>query len=174
MSAVTLLCLCLFMVPAWGQMRALLPDESEVPPGEAMPIDGVYTLAFNGATFRIEAGRAVVVTPYTHLFVMSVMPGMVTTRDIRRTAPGIYEGYDLPALGPWRATLKPDRTIDVHIQGKFGPFSSRLVPVEIHDPGRLAAEIAEMQGGAPSPAPFGARSVPQETGSIYPPGWDAP
>ena len=172
MSAMTFLCLS--VVPAWGQMRALLPDVSEVPAGEAMPIDGVYTLAFNGAKFRIAAGRVVVVTPYTHLFVMSVTPGQVTTKDIVRAAPGVYAGYDLPALGPWRATLNADRTIEVHIQGKFGPFSSRLTPVEIDNPDWLEDEIAAMQGGTPQPAQFGVRArESQSPESIYPPGWDA-
>ncbi len=165
---------CVSISTADAQMRALLPDKSEVPPGEPLPIDGVYTLAFNGAKYRFEAGRAYLVTPYTHLFVMQVTPGMVATKDIVRTGPGVYDGYDLPSLGPWRATLQPDGSIKVQIQGKFGPFSSVFAPVEIDDPDWLRAEIVEMQGGTPQTAGFGSRAGSRKTDSIYPPGWDAP
>ena len=161
------------VLPVLAQMAAFLPDVSTVPPGEPMPIDGVYTLTFNGAQFRIEAGHIIAASPYTHLFVLQVIPGMVTTKDIVRTAPGRYEGYDLPALGGWQGTVQPDRTIKIDIQGKFGPFSSSLVPVSIADPARFNAELAEMRGEPVAPVQYGSRAKPDNAQSIYPPGWDA-
>ena len=164
---------CLFTHAALAQIRADLPDISLVPPGQPSAIDGVYTLTFNGAQYRIEAGRIAVVTPYTFMVIFKAEPGMVVTKDVSRAAPGEFVGYDLALKGKWTAKLHPDGTISVNVAGQLVPFSSTLIPVKLVDSAWQQREIAEMQGKTPPPVQYGSRSGPDNSGSIYPPGWDA-
>ncbi len=134
-----------------AQMPALLPSRYDVPETEPLPIDGVWTISTIGKRTHIERGRAHVVDPWLHLFVMQVQPGMVVLRNFRRTGAGRYTAEDLPLAGPASFALQPDGTIKAQIKGALGPVAYDLIRQTADDPVALDAEIAALGGGAPPP-----------------------
>ena len=113
---------------------ALLPMVDTVPPGQALAIDGVWTVASLGKRVRVEKGRIVVVDPWRHLFVLKVRAGMVVVKDIRDQGQGIYGGYDLMAVGSWRATKNASGNLDVELGGLV-PSRFQMLPVQLDNPG---------------------------------------
>jgi hypothetical protein len=163
----------LFSLPAAAQISVDVPKVSEVPPEQPSAIDGTYTTDYNGAEFRIDRGRVIVVTPYSIMFVVKMERDSVVTRDIARTAPGVFVGYDLGLKGKWEGRLNPDGTIHIKIAGQLFPLEQTFTPIQLADPAWQKREIAEMQGKATPPVQYDSRPGSGSSGSIYPPGWDA-
>ena len=130
-------------------LPALLPDKTTLPPGDPMPIDGMWRIDAVSARVRIEGGRIFALDPWVHLLVWKVLPGMVVTKDLKRTGPGIYEGDDLPNLGPWKGTLNGNQQLEVHIQGQLAPIDLVLTALQPDDPAALRRERAAQEVAAP-------------------------
>lgn len=130
---------------------AFLPMNHEVAEGEALPIDGVWTISTIGKRIRIERGRAYAVDPWLHLFVLQVKADMVVLRDFRRVSAGHFRAEDLPLLGPATLTLDPDGNLKVHVQGALGPVAYQLIQREVDDAAALDAETAAISGGVTLP-----------------------
>lgn len=130
---------------------ALLPDKTAVRPGDPMPIDGMWRIDPLSARVRIEGGRIYALDPWVHLLIWQVMPGMVVTRNLERTAPGEYTGDDLPNLGRWVGVLNDNQQLVVDIAGTLGPLHLTLTALQPDDPGAFRRERAaqsEASGGA--------------------------
>lgn len=125
---------------------ALLPDKTTIPPGEPMPIDGVWRIDSLGARVRIEGGRIYAVDPWIHLFVFKILPGQVVTKELARTGPGEYQGEDLPNSGLWRGTLNDNQQLEVVIKGKLAPIQVVLTALMPDSPVALRKERAEQIG----------------------------
>jgi len=134
-----------------AQMPALLPRRFDVPESEPLPIDGVWMISTIGKRIHIERGRAYVVDPWLHMFVLQVQPDMVVMRNVRQTGAGQYTADDLPLAGPAAFTLRPDGNISVQVQSVLGPLSYDLIRQTADDPAALDAEIAALGGGAAPP-----------------------
>lgn len=144
-GAISLIACCLWALPATAQqpmpeIPAFLPMAHTVPQGEVSPIDGEWVITAIGKRIRIQAGRAYAIDPWLHLFVLKIQPMMVVIKDIRRVQPGQYTGQDLPLMGAWRASLGPDGTLSVSVQGAFGPVQYVLMPISQDDPQAFAQE----------------------------------
>lgn len=124
------------------QIPAFLPYSTDVAMSERYPIDGEWVVNTIRKRIRIEAGRAYAIDSWLHLFVLKVEPLMVVIQDIQRTGPGQYSGYDLPLMGAWNATLMPDGTLNVTVQGTLGPVSYKLIPMRQDNPELFAQEKA--------------------------------
>lgn len=138
-------------LPAGAQMPALLPSRFDVPESEPLPIDGVWTISTIGKRIHIQQGRAFVIDPWLHLFVMQIQTDMVVLRNVRSIGAGRYTAEDLPLAGPATLTLLPDGNISVHVKGALAPVSYTLLRQTPDDPSALEAEIAAIGGEAPPP-----------------------
>ncbi len=115
------------------QIPAFLPLYTDVPAAERMPIDGEWMVNTIRKRIRIEAGRAYAVDSWLHMLVLKIEPMMAVQKDIRRTGPGQYAGYDLPLVGQFTAQLQQDGTLKVSVSGILGPANYVLVPVRVDD-----------------------------------------
>lgn len=121
-------------VPAIPEIPAFLPlSHTVAASNEAMPLDGVWNITNINKRIRIERGRAYAVDSWLHLFVLRIQPNMVVTKDIARTGPGTYSGYDLPLAGPATYTANSNGTLDLSVQGLLGPVKLLLAPVQLDD-----------------------------------------
>ena len=148
--------------PEIPQIPAFLPTADQVPAAQPMPLDGTWLVNTIRKKIRIEGGRAYAVDPWVHMFVLKVEPGMVVLRDIAPAAPGKYTGSDLPLMGQLTATVQPDRSLAVSVQGALMPVQYQLIPVQLDNPqwyaqemtaAGLAAPPAVTAPGASQPAP---------------------
>ncbi|QFU76261.1 hypothetical protein EY643_11645 [Halioglobus maricola] len=131
-------------------LDAFLPHSYDVPKTAPLVIDGLWNISIINKKIRIEQGRAIVIDPWLHLFVLKVNKGMVVVRDIKQVNVGQYSGYDLPLLGPSTMSLKPNGNIDVHVDGTFGPVKFELQQRELSYPQHMQQELAamaQMRGG---------------------------
>ena len=110
------------------QMEAFLPYETQVPPTEALAIDGDYKISTLGKTVRIDRGRAYAIDPWTHALTLKIRPNMVVQKDIRQTGPNTYTGEDLPLLGTATMTALPDGRISVSV-ASIPKYDYVLIPV---------------------------------------------
>jgi hypothetical protein len=131
-----------------AQIPAFLPMSSVVPMTEDLPIDGEWMISTIGKRIRIEAGRAYAVDPWTHMFVLRIQPSMVVFKDMKRTGPGEYSGYDLPLMGTLTARLQPDGSLSVSVQGALIPVQYTLLPVTIDDPDSFEMEKTGQYDGS--------------------------
>jgi hypothetical protein len=122
------------------QVPAFLPNETDVPMGQKLPIDGDWIINTIQKRIRIEGGRAYALDPWLHLLVLKIEPLMVVLENIHRTGPGRYSGQDLPLMGPLTATLGPDGSLSVSVAGAMGPARYSLIPVRLDDPQSFAQE----------------------------------
>ena len=111
------------------QMDAFLPSREAVPEGQAMAIDGDYTISTIGKRIRFEGGRAYAIDPWLHGFSLKVRPGMVVIRDITKTGDGTYAGEDLPLMGKATFRVAGSGAMDVQVAGALGPANYQLIPV---------------------------------------------
>lgn len=116
-----------------AQIPAFLPMSTAVPMTEKLPIDGEWIISTIGKRIRIEAGRAYAIDPWSHLFVLQIQPSMVVIRDIRRSGPGAYSGYDLPLMGTLTGRLQADGSLSVSVRGALMPAQYTLIPVRVDD-----------------------------------------
>ncbi|MCB2089308.1 MAG: caspase family protein [Sphingomonadaceae bacterium] len=119
-----------------------LPGRYDVPAGEALAIDGVWTLSTNKKRIRIERGRAFAVDSWIHLVVTRVYSDQVVVKDMRRTGPGIFDGRDILLQGKSVMKLRKDGNLDVRV-GTF-PFPTKytLIREGVDDPAAYAQERA--------------------------------
>jgi len=111
------------------QMDAFLPYESQVPPTQALPIDGDYTISTLGKRVRIDRGRSYALDPWTHAMTLKIRPNMVVSKDFRQIGATEYTSQDLPLLGTASMTVQPDGRIAVNV-ASIPPYSYFLLPVE--------------------------------------------
>lgn len=168
--------MCFISKPAYAglapgqipQIPAFLPYSMDVAMSERYPVDGEWVINTIRKRIRIEAGRAYAVDSWLHLFVLKIEPLMVVIKDIQRTGPGEYSGYDLPLMGAWTAKLLPDGTLNVNVAGTLGPVSYKLMPVRLDNPVLFEQE----KGGQytqPTPDPIMTPTPPPEATPIQPP-----
>lgn len=161
--------------PLGGQIPeipAFLPMSTDVPMTEKLPIDGEWTISTIGKRIRIEGGRAYAIDPWLHMFVLRVQSSMVVLKDIRRTGPRQYSGYDLPMMGNLTANLQPDGSLSVSVQGAIMPVKYNLIPVRVDDPRSFDMEKTGQHPGPGSRPEYGQQpGYPQQPGQ---PGADAP
>ncbi|WP_202962375.1 hypothetical protein [Congregibacter litoralis] len=134
-------------IPEVPQIPAFLPMMTDVPATDAMPIDGEWMISSIRKRIRIDRGRAYVVDPWVHMFVLKVEPMMVVISELRRTGPGQYTGKDLPLVGQFNATITPDGLLDVNVAGMLGPVKYKLMPVSITDQQAFEFEKSCMTSG---------------------------
>ncbi len=145
------------------EIPAFLPMLTAVPAGEAMPIDGTWSITSIAKTVRIERGRVYAVEGWLHLFVLKIQPGMVVIKDLRPSAPGVYTAQDLPLMGPWQGRMTPDRTLAVEVQGALGPARYQMVPLQLDHPQWFAQAMQEAGLAGPGSA------APAEPPTAYQP-----
>jgi hypothetical protein len=134
------------------QVPAFLPNETDVPMGQKLPIDGDWIISTIHKRIRIEGGRAYALDPWVHLFVLKIEPLMVVLENIQRTGPGRYSGQDLPLMGPLTATLGPDGSLSVTVAGAMGTSRYSLIPDRLDDPQSFALERSGQYVQPPSQA----------------------
>ena len=109
------------------KVKAFLPMSYNVPPTEAMPLDGVYMITGMDKRIRIEKGRSFAVDSWMVLMVLEVRPNMVITKDIVPTAPGKYTGLNL--------TFGKEETFEVtaagNLEAKVGGHNFTLIPLRL-------------------------------------------
>jgi len=111
------------------QMDAFLQYETQVPPGQALPIDGDYTISTLGKRIRIDRGRSYALDPWTHAMTLKIRPNMVVGKDFRQISATEYTSQDLPLLGTATMKVQPDGRIAVNV-ASVPPYSYFLIPVE--------------------------------------------
>jgi hypothetical protein len=111
------------------QMDAFLEYESQVPPTQALPIDGDYTISTLGKRIRIDRGRSYALDPWTHAMTLKIRPNMVIAKDFRQISATEYTSQDLPLLGTATMKVQPDGRIDVNV-ASFPPYKYALLPVQ--------------------------------------------
>ncbi|HAI96903.1 MAG: hypothetical protein CL866_02635 [Cycloclasticus sp.] len=136
-------------IPQVPQIPAFLPMMMDVPMTKKLPIDGEWMINDIRKRIRIEGGRAYAVDSWLHLFVLKVEPMMVVSQDWRRIGPGKYSGQDLPLVGPFTATLMPNGSMSVQVQGMFGPVNLTFSPVRVDDQRRFEREKSGQGSSAP-------------------------
>lgn len=111
------------------QMDAFLQYETQVPPTEALPIDGDYTISTLGKRIRIDRGRSYALDPWTHAMTLKIRPNMVVAKDFRQVSATEYTSQDLPLLGTATMKVQPDGRIAVSV-ASIPPYNYFLLPVE--------------------------------------------
>lgn len=111
------------------QMDAFLQYETQVPPTEALPIDGDYTISTLGKRIRIDRGRGYALDPWTHAMTLKIRPNMVVSKDFRQISATEYTSQDLPLLGTATMTVQPDGRIAVSV-ASLPPYNYFLIPVD--------------------------------------------
>ena len=111
------------------QMDAFLQYESQVPPTQALPIDGDYTISTLGKRIRIDRGRGYAIDPWTHAMTLKIRPNMVVSKDFRQISATEYTAQDLPLLGTATMKVQPDGRIAVSV-ASIPPYNYFLLPVE--------------------------------------------
>ncbi|MEM1036688.1 MAG: hypothetical protein AAGI14_08005 [Pseudomonadota bacterium] len=122
------------------QMDAFLEYETQVPPTEALPIDGDYTISTLGKRIRIDRGRSYALDPWTHAMTLKIRPNMVIGKDFRQISATEYTSQDLPLLGTATMLVQPDGRIDVSV-ASIPPYKYTLLPV--NGPSTTAPGTAE-------------------------------
>jgi hypothetical protein len=106
------------------KFKAFLPMSYNVPPTEAMPLDGVYMIAGMDKRIRIEKGRSYAVDSWMVMMVLEVRPNMVLTKDISPIAPGKYTGYNF--------TFRKEEIFEVtpagNVESRVGGTRFTLIP----------------------------------------------
>ena len=129
------------------KFKAFLPMSYEVPPTEAMPLDGVYMIAGMDKRIRIEKGRSFAVDSWMVMMVLEVRPNMVITKDIVPAAPGKYTGYNL--------TFRKEETFAVtaagNVESNVGGTRFTLFPLSLDNPAWFDQEMIAA-GFKPIPA----------------------
>ncbi len=156
------------------EVPAFLPMVAAVPAGEAMPVDGTWSITSIGKTVRIERGRVYAVEGWTHLFVLKIQPGMVVIKDLRPSAPGQYTAYDLPLMGAWLGRMAADRTLTVDVQGALGPAKYQLMPLQLDNPDWYQQALAEAGLAAPGSTAPGAAAPGYSPPAYQPPAYPPP
>lgn len=128
-----------------------------VPATAPLAIDGVWRVSTLGKRVRIQQGRSFVLDPWRHLFVMQIQRNMVVVRDLHDAGGGAFGGYDLMALGAWRAVKNASGNLDVVVSG-ITPTRFQLIAVELDNPEAFAA--VPVAGAQSPPAPPAQRPVP--------------
>ena len=138
------------------QVDAFLPDKFSVEQTDPLPIDGVWMISTIKKKIRIEGGRAYAVDSWLHLFTLKVQPDMVVVKDMKRTAPGVYTGFDLPLMGESTMTLNDDGNLQVSVAGMLGPAKFALIRREVADEAAFQTERDVKAGRVtqPTPAPI--------------------
>ena len=117
-------------VPAYAVIPGLLPSIQDVPVGEPLPIDGIWTIRELGKRIAIDKGRGWAVDTWVHAFVFQIMPNQVVLRNFQAMPDGTFIADDLPLMSKVRFTPQPDGTITAQTQG--------MIPVTYHlDPNSL-------------------------------------
>lgn len=111
------------------QMDAFLDYETQVPPTEALPIDGDYTISTLGKRIRIDRGRSYALDPWTHAMTLKIRPNMVIGKDFRQISATEYTSQDLPLLGTATMKVQPDGRIAVSV-ASIPPYKYVLLPVD--------------------------------------------
>lgn len=143
--------LCILSSTSVKALETPLPMVDSVPATAPLPIDGVWRVSTLGKRVRIQQGRSFVVDPWRHLFVMQIQPNMVVVRDLHDAGGGAFGGYDLMALGAWRAVKNASGNLDVVVSG-ITPTRFQLIAVELDDPQGFAA-VPVAGARSPSAAP---------------------
>lgn len=130
-----------FASDANAQNVADLPHHEDVQPLEAMAIDGVWQLKELGKKVVIDQGRVIALDGWTHMFLWSVEPGMVTSSNLREESAGRYTAYDnlLKSKTNWQ--LRKDGSIRAKSTGFFAA-TFHLEPVEPNYPDAFKDQIA--------------------------------
>jgi hypothetical protein len=123
------------------EVGAFLPSITKVKPKDVMAIDGLWSVSSIDKIVRIDRGRIYAVEGWNHLFVLKIKPGMVVIHPFIETAPGMYEGDDLPLQGQFVARLTGDRILNFDVDGALGKASYQLVPQQLDDPEAFNALI---------------------------------
>jgi hypothetical protein len=109
------------------KFKAFLPMSYNVPPTEAMPLDGVYMIAGMDKRIRIEKGRSYAVDSWMVMMVLEVRPNMVLTKDISPIAPGKYTGYNF--------TFRKEEIFEVtaagNVESRVGGTRFTLIPLRL-------------------------------------------
>jgi len=147
------------------EIPAFLPMVTSVPAGEALPIDGTWSITSIAKTVRIERGRVYAVEGWLHLFVLKIQPGMVVIKDLRPGAPGVFTAQDLTLMGPWQGRITADRTLAVEVQGALGPARYQMLPLALDNPQRF--EQALQEAGLAGPAPETPEPSPPDEGCVF-------
>ncbi len=184
--------ICLFAAmtaqPAQAQLPgqqipqvSLLPTVAQVPPGQALPIDGVWMVRENGKRVSIDHGRSIDIDPWVHMVVFKVDPGRVTMRDIHPDGSGGYTGYDLVLLQQVDMHVEQDGSITAHGSG-IAPATYHLdrvsqaavgapaAPPAYAPPAGAPPTYAPPAGAPPADAPPSADTPPSQNGTVDP--WD--
>ncbi len=82
------------------QVPAFLPNETDVPMGQKLPIDGDWIISTIHKRIRIEGGRAYALDPWVHLFVLKIEPLDGRAGEHSANRAGSVQRPGPPADGP--------------------------------------------------------------------------
>lgn len=144
--------LLLSPVQSVAQIPAFLPVVTEVAAGNATDADGTYEISTIGKRITISQGRAFVIDPWKHAFVLDVQPGMVVLRDFRQTGPDRFEAEDLPMMGNVTFFRQPNGALQGEVTGALGTSRYVLLPRDLV----ANPPAVDLPGALPDALPTGA------------------
>jgi hypothetical protein len=115
----------------------VLPHVDAVPPGDPLPIDGVWRLEQNQVLYRLDRGR---ISAAQNWYALTI--GQVVTKELRQTGPRSFEAFDLALNGRWEGTLEDDGTLSLVVHAALGPQPYQFTPVSLDDPEWMRAQLA--------------------------------
>ncbi len=121
------------------QVDAFLPTNSELPAGDPLAIDGVWTIEAIDKRVRVEGGRAYAKDLWLHGLTLRIRPNMVILKDIQPDGAGKFVGEDLVMFGRNELVLQADGSIMSTVLG----FKFRWVPSGVDDPKAFANLMQE-------------------------------
>ncbi len=163
---------------ATALIPAFLPKDVDVPPGQAMDIDGVWRVSTINKRIRIDRGRAYAVDTWLHALILRVQPGMVVMKNIQETEYGTYQADDLPLMGRASMTMLDDGRLDVTVNSGARTYRYELIPEQSPEtyagPAGVPSEpyIDDPDAVLPeqtTPAPIPERVPPPRRGKKMPP-----
>jgi len=145
-----------------------LPNKSQVPAQEPLPIDGTWRLDANQAVYRFERGRVWATQPVS-VGAMVVQPDQVTTRDLAQVGPRRFTGHEITTNSTWEAELLDGPVLRITVGSMVGPATFQAEPVALDDGAWLQAQLAASRivtrPGGRTPAPASALSAAAPAGS---------
>lgn len=117
-----------------------LKNAADIPPGPALPIDGVWRLRVNDVRYRFEGGRVWTEQDYFD-FPFDIKAGNVLVTDLTRIAPRFYQGYENRWLSDYRAEVNRNGTLTATMRAGFKTLKLIADPVRIDNVDAFRAEV---------------------------------
>lgn len=129
------------------------PRLEDVPPGDPLPIDGVWRETTAKARFQIGEGRIWALDAFKSGGLWTVHPGQVEIMNLKRTGPRTYAGWHPGYKVPYYISLMEDGRMAILLRVAVGDYTSTLEKISIADEAAYAAELRLPRPAAPHQDP---------------------